>query len=180
MFDDWCEVSPIGDLVVRGAQLHPERDLIVFPDERYTYAEVLQRASHVARGLYALGVRQRDHVGLLAHNGPEYVGRSELDRLADTVDEAVVEHPRLRVRVRDTAVILYTSGTTAHPKGCLLSHEAMTRGAVERARKRFTTGDHDVTWGAGPLFHIGSLAPFLGTVGACGTYLTDVHFDAGR
>jgi fatty-acyl-CoA synthase/long-chain acyl-CoA synthetase len=56
----------------------------------------------------------------------------------------------------------------------------MMRAAVERARSRFASGDHDVTWGAGPLFHIGSLAPFLGSVGAFGTYLTDVYFAPGR
>src|SRR6266516_1049831 len=73
LFDDWSEVSPIGDLLVRGSQLHPDRDLIVFPDARHSYAEMLERASHVARGLHALGVRQRDHVGLLAPNGAEFV-----------------------------------------------------------------------------------------------------------
>ncbi len=37
-----------------------------------------------------------------------------------------------------------------------------------------------MTWGGGPLFHIGSFAPFLGSIGTGGTYVTDVVFDAGR
>ena len=37
-----------------------------------------------------------------------------------------------------------------------------------------------MTWGGGPLFHIGSLAPFIGVIGTGGTWLTDVFFDAGR
>ena len=37
-----------------------------------------------------------------------------------------------------------------------------------------------MTWGAGPLFHIGSLAPFIGSVGVAGTYLTDTYFEPGR
>ena len=35
-----------------------------------------------------------------------------------------VHRARLRVRVRDVALMLYTSGTTANPKGCLITHEA--------------------------------------------------------
>ena len=94
---------------------------------------------------------------------------------ADELDER-----RRRIRVRDPALIIYTSGTTANPKGCVLSHEAATRGPVERSRYRLNAGEHDVTWGAGPLFHIGSLAPFIGSVGVAGTYLTDTYFEAER
>src|SRR3546814_13806740 len=56
----------------------------------------------------------------------------------------------------------------------------MSRGPVERADKRFRSGDCDVTWGGGPLFHIGSLAPFIGSIGASGTYLTDTFFNPAR
>src|SRR3546814_18563108 len=62
----------------------------------------------------------------------------------------------------------------------MLTHEAMSRGPVERADKRFRSGDCDVTWGGGPLFHIGSLAPFIGSIGASGTYLTDTFFNPAR
>ena len=34
---------------------------------------------------------------------------------------------RRRVAIRDIAVIFYTSGTTAMPKGCLLDHETLLR-----------------------------------------------------
>jgi len=268
--EDWCEVSPIGDLLVRGARMHPDRDAIVLPEQRRTYAELLAGATHVASGLLGLGVRPGDNIGLLAPNGIEYLeaffasqllgvvvvpfnarhkaselgyiaenadlvailttasdyfdfadvlqaalpglssaddprrleleevprlraavmldgpdhagflGRSAFDEIAAGVESAGVEQLRRRVRVRDTSVILYTSGTTANPKGCQLTHEAMTRGAAERARFRLGTGDYDVTWGAGPLFHIGSLAPYLGSMAAMGTYVTDVYFEPGR
>jgi fatty-acyl-CoA synthase/long-chain acyl-CoA synthetase len=268
--EDWCEVSPLGDLLVRGARLHPERDALVLPGLRRTYAELLEGAVHVARGLLGLGIRRGDKVGLLAPNGIEYVealfatqligavvvpfnarhkatelgyiaenadlvailttssdyfdfaeilqaslpslaraenpralqleeaprmraavmlagkdqpgflGRASFEEVAAEISPDEVEAARHRVRVRDVAAILYTSGTTANPKGCLLTHEAMTRGPAERARHRFGGEEADVTWGAGPLFHIGSLAPFIGSVAALGTYVTDVYFEPGR
>jgi len=67
-----------------------------------------------------------------------------------------------RPRPRHGGFIIYTSGTTAHPKGCMLSHEAVTRGPVERARHRLGSGNHDVTWASGPLCHIGSLGAVPG------------------
>jgi acyl-CoA synthetase (AMP-forming)/AMP-acid ligase II len=93
---------------------------------------------------------------------------------------ADIEELRRRVRVRDPGLIIYTSGTTAKPKGCVLTHEAVTRGPVERALYRLSSAERDVTWAAGPLFHIGSLAPLIGSVGACGTFLSDRYFEPGR
>jgi acyl-CoA synthetase (AMP-forming)/AMP-acid ligase II len=269
----WTEVLPLGDLLIRSAALYPHRDAIVFPDSRYTFTDLLERATRVARGLVAVGVRPRQHVGLLAHNQVEFVeglfgaalagavvvpinarhktselafivenadlvallttgshenayvdfselitdalpslpsatdarrleiaeapmlrsivtlrggdrhgflSRSSFDELAAGVDLADVHRARGSAKVRDPAMILYTSGTTANPKGCVLSNEAVVRGPLHRAKYRFGRGEADVTWGAGPLFHVGSLSPFIGSIGAGGTYLTDVSFDPGR
>lgn len=110
----------------------------------------------------------------------DIIGREEFLASADRVSLEAVEVARRCVRVRDPAVIIYTSGTTANPKGCVLSHEAVTRGPVERARYRVSSGSVDVTWAGGPLFHIGSLAPFIGSVGAGGTFLADSWFEPSR
>ena len=271
-FTDWAEVSPVGDLLVRAAQIAGARDALVFPDGRVTYAELLDGAVEVARGLLGRGIQPTQHVGLLMSNcvefvhgffgialagcvavplnvrhkaaelayiidnadlvalltstaktdyvdfgavlqtalpslaraenvdwldlreaqslravilldgadRPGFVGRAEFDRKAGAIGRTEIDNRRRGVRIRDTALIIYTSGTTAHPKGCMLSHEAVTRGPVERARHRLGNGNHDVTWASGPLFHIGSLAPFVGSVGAAGTFLTDNYFDAAR
>ena len=266
------EVSTVGDLLVRSARRHPDRDAFVLPDARHTFADLEDRARVVARGLLGLGVGPGDRIGLLAANSIEYVeaffgisllgavvvpinarhradeigyivengdlvavlttarvdqyvdftrilqdglpslagspdpvhldlpeaprlrtvvllsgtdragclDRDRFDAIAATTTGNAVETHRSRVRVRDVAAMLYTSGTTANPKGCMLSHEAMTRGPVERARYRLGTGVDDVTWAPGPLFHIAALAPFLGSIGAGGTFLTDLHFEPGR
>ena len=124
---------------------------------------------------------QLRHIVLLEGDAPAgFTSREQFAGAAASVPIEHVDETRRRTRVRDTAIIIYTSGTTANPKGCMLTHEALTRGPVERADQRFRSSEHDVTWGGGPLFHIGSFAPFLGSIGTGGTYLTDVVFDAGR
>ncbi|MTE00291.1 AMP-binding protein [Paracoccus sp. YIM 132242] len=268
----WSEVLPLGDLLVRAATLRPDRDAVVFPNRRCSYAELLTGAERFARGLVALGIGPRDHVGLLAANSvefleglfgalllgcvvvpinarhraveirhivvnaelrailttssddeyvsftelltdalpsleqatdptalslpeapalrvaalltgsgrPGFVGRDTLDARAETVSRDTVSELRARVRVRDIAMILYTSGTTSNPKGCLLAHEALMRGTTERARTRFSVGDHDVIWNGGPLFHIAAFGPLIGSIGAMSTFLTDTFYDPER
>jgi long-chain acyl-CoA synthetase len=53
----------------------------------------------------------------------------------------------------DTAVILYTSGTTGKPKGAELSHVNLLRNCDVSARTNTTVGQGDVVLGALPLFH---------------------------
>jgi long-subunit acyl-CoA synthetase (AMP-forming) len=63
--------------------------------------------------------------------------RTEFDRLAATVETDQVHQLHRQMMLQDTANIIYTSGATAHPKGCMLPHEALTPGPSERARLRF-------------------------------------------
>jgi long-chain acyl-CoA synthetase len=52
----------------------------------------------------------------------------------------------------DTAVILYTSGTTGKPKGAELTHDNMRKNC-ELSHRLFGTSEDDVVLGALPLFH---------------------------
>jgi acyl-CoA synthetase (AMP-forming)/AMP-acid ligase II len=71
--DSWCEVSPMGELLVRSAQLYPDRDAVIFPEQKKTYAELYQGAARMARGLTALGIKSGNHVGLLSLNSIEFI-----------------------------------------------------------------------------------------------------------
>src|SRR3954452_23495730 len=53
----------------------------------------------------------------------------------------------------DTAVILYTSGTTGTPKGAELTHDNLLRNAEVTARTLVEVTEDDVILGALPLFH---------------------------
>lgn len=75
------------------------------------------------------------------------------------------------------AVMLYTSGTTARPKGCEISHRAMLfSGRASAQRMRFTADD--VVWNPAPLCHVSAYVILASALLTGCTYLTSTHFDA--
>ena len=80
----------------------------------------------------------------------------------------------------DTALILYTSGTTGKPKGAELTHENL-RSATQISVDLVDSAAETVTFGALPLFHVFGLTSGLNScvrVGACLTLLP--RFDPGK
>ena len=116
----------------------------------------------------------------LSGPAPGMLDRAAFDAGAATVDQAAVAALRARVRVRDIALLMYTSGTTARPKGCLLTHEALVRQAENVARTRFLLGPDDAFWDPLPLFHCGGIVPMLGCFSAGATFCHAGHFDPGQ
>jgi fatty-acyl-CoA synthase len=108
-----------------------------------------------------------------------FMPQRDFDSLADGASEERVHEARMRVRLRDKALMLYTSGTTANPKGCLLSHEAMVRNAIALGRHRYALRHEDVFWSPLPMFHIAGILPMCATFDVGGAYATMPHFDAG-
>jgi fatty-acyl-CoA synthase len=99
---------------------------------------------------------------------PGFLTRADFERAGKDIDIEQVKAMQRRVRVRDVALLMYTSGTTARPKGCLLTHEAVTRHGENIARTRFSLTEHDSFWDPLPLFHCGGIVPMFGcfSVGA--------------
>jgi long-chain acyl-CoA synthetase len=94
-------------------------------------------------------------------------GVEPLTELADRADD-------------DTAVILYTSGTTGKPKGAELTHRNLTRN-VEVVNDMFGFDERTVTLGALPLFHsFGQTCALNATIraGGCVTFIP--RFDAAK
>jgi fatty-acyl-CoA synthase/long-chain acyl-CoA synthetase len=85
----------------------------------------------------------------------------------------------MRTRVRDPALMLYTSGTTANPKGCPLSHEAIVRNSIALGRYRYELRQEDRFWSPLPMFHIAAILPMVAIFDVGGAYLTMSYFDAG-
>lgn len=265
------QVTTMGDLLLSAADRFPDTLALVFPEQRLTYAELAARAICRARSLQALGVKPRDHVGILMHTCPEFaelffaitlcgavvvpinarykaselayviengdlvtilttstvadqvnfverlngalpdlhasrdparlslsatpklrnlillgthsapgfISQQDFEAAAERIPEIDVHRSRLRVRVRDVGLMLYTSGTTANPKGCLITHEAQVRNSITLGRHRYRLTHEDKLWSPLPMFHIASVLPMLAIFDVGGTYLTMGYFDAG-
>lgn len=63
----------LGGLLEEQAQRHSHRPALVFERRTWTYAEMNEQVSRVAKGLLALGVSRGDHIALLAGNRPEWL-----------------------------------------------------------------------------------------------------------
>jgi long-chain acyl-CoA synthetase len=80
----------------------------------------------------------------------------------------------------DTAVILYTSGTTGKPKGAELTHSNLKRN-TQISREMFDLGDGAVTLGALPLFHsFGQTCGLNATVAGGGMLTLIPRFDPDK
>ena len=80
----------------------------------------------------------------------------------------------------DTAVILYTSGTTGTPKGAELTHDNLRRNS-EVSRGLFDLSEEDVVLGALPLFHsFGQTCAMNNCVGAGATLSLVPRFDPAK
>ena len=82
------------------------------------------------------------------------------------------------VAPEDIAFILYTSGTTANPKGALISHGAQIGNSRSLGVRYEATGD-DKVWSPLPIFHIAGILPMTMILDLGGAYMTVPHFDAG-
>jgi acyl-CoA synthetase (AMP-forming)/AMP-acid ligase II len=106
------------------------------------------------------------------------VSLADLEGLACAVTRHAVADRRARVRIRDIGLLLYTSGTTSNPKGCMLSHEALVRNGMELAR-RYQMTERDCFWSPLPLVHIAGIMPIIATTATGARYVTTPVFDAG-
>jgi fatty-acyl-CoA synthase len=109
---------------------------------------------------------------------PGFLDRAAFAAAAETVSADEIAVRQQRVRVRDVALLMYTSGTTARPKGCLITHEAVVRHAANVARTRFAMTAEDRFWDPLPLFHIGGIVPMLGCFSVGARFCHAGHFDA--
>ena len=81
----------------------------------------------------------------------------------------------------DTAVILYTSGTTGKPKGAELTHAGLNSNARTTEETLLEASPDDVIMGCLPLFHVFGLTCSLNAGVLAGSCLTLIpRFDGGK
>ncbi|HEY3716463.1 MAG TPA: class I adenylate-forming enzyme family protein [Jatrophihabitantaceae bacterium] len=104
------------------------------------------------------------------------LGRQEVSDLADAVAVERIGEIAHAVTPADPYIMMYTSGTTANPKGCPLNHGAVARTGLQIGREIFALTESDVLWNPLPLFHVSAQAPLVGVVDAAATYVAMTHF----
>ena len=132
-----------------------------------------------ANNLQLAGAPLLKHVVMLGEAPPGFVTEPEFEAAGGTVSEADVDALRVRVRVDQPAIMMYTSGTTANPKGCPLSHALLVRNGVNMNRERYFLTETDVFWAALPMFHMASILPFLACLDAGAAMCSMTHVEAG-
>lgn len=110
---------------------------------------------------------------------PGFVPQADYDSLAASVSADTIAIRRAQPALRDPAIMIYTSGTTAMPKGCPLSHEGLVRTATEAGRTRFRFVEGDRFWDPLPMFHMSFILPMIGVFDAGGTFISMTHFEPG-
>lgn len=74
---DWSKIPDIERtipaLLGHGLKHHPDHDVLVFDDQRITYAEAEQRSALLARHLLGAGIGKGARVGMVFPNTPEFL-----------------------------------------------------------------------------------------------------------
>ena len=117
------------------------------------------------------------HVVLLGSTRrPGFLSQEAFGAAGRGIDPGRVDTEGDRVSLRDPAIIFYTSGTTALPKGCTLSHESVTRQGLDTARRQGYR-DGDVLLSPLPMFHTGCTQALIAVLQVHGTYLSMTRVD---
>ena len=140
----------------------------------------LSASSHAGALTLDVAPRLKRIVLLGGSDAPGFISQATFDAAAAAISDDDLHRRRLGVRIRDTAMILYTSGTSANPKGCLLSHEAIVREAINLTQNRWHFTPDERAWSPMPLFHVAAMLAMLGAVSVGGTFIGQPHFDPGE
>lgn len=107
---------------------------------------------------------------------PAYIDRETFDAAARDTDAEEVHRLRRQVPIRSVGVMMYTSGTTSRPKGCLLSHEMVVRNGIAGG-DRLDVRRGDRFWDPLPMFHMSSVLPMTACFVAGATFISMGHFE---
>lgn len=98
----------VGQMLNAVATRYPEREAIVFGDQRITYREFQQEANRLARGFLALGIKRDDKVALWLPNRPRWL----YAQYAAAMIGAPVVALNTRYKAHELAYILSQSDST--------------------------------------------------------------------
>ncbi len=152
------------------------------PGKGYDFPALLQEA-FPGLGASALPLPQAPrlrHIFVLGDVAPEsppgFTPISALSAAADREAVTEIEAALPTRRADEPLLMLYTSGTTSAPKGCLLTHINVVGKGIAFA-ELFGLGDGDRIWNPLPMFHVGFAMPLASALAVGATVVTLRHFD---
>lgn len=157
----------------------PDRTALTFEGRRLTYEELDAMADAAAPSGRVLPLPMPSEPESIARYHGALRGGAVVVPLNPLLSPLEVEQrSRPFDPAPDTAVALYTSGTTGQPKRIELSHRLLRRNAEYLAEALALT-EEDVLWGSAPLSHVFGMTGCMNTAVALGATLALVRrFDA--
>jgi fatty-acyl-CoA synthase len=110
-------------------------------------------------------------------DGGRFTSADTLQRAAAAIPLERVHECEERVSADDLALIMYTSGTSSMPKGCMITHDAFTRQGRAMGQSRYFLTAEDCFWCPLPLFHNGGLATLMACLSTGASYVHAGRFD---
>jgi fatty-acyl-CoA synthase len=114
--------------------------------------------------------RLRSVVCLVGANVQGALTRADFDGARTSVAGDAVAATRSSYGTHDLSMIMFTSGTTARPKGAMITHEAVVRQAHCIADEGYRITERDRFWTPLPMFHTGGMMSMLACIAAGATY----------
>ncbi|HJM28807.1 MAG: class I adenylate-forming enzyme family protein [Acidimicrobiales bacterium] len=115
-------------------------------------------------------------LGVTEHEG--FMTEEEFFKHGMRIDKTKILNQIDYLDPSDPAVMFYTSGTTAMPKGCILSHKVLQHAGIVGGVERLGLRTGDKIWAPLPMFHTAFTQPFMGVLSIGGTLISMEHFDA--
>lgn len=98
------------------------------------------------------------------------LSREEFDEAGRSIALDEVDARQAGYSPSDTAIVMYTSGTTARPKGAMISHAAVVAQAECIGSVAFRLTGADRFWTPLPMFHTGGIMSLMACIAAGATY----------
>tara|TARA_Y100001970_G_scaffold97033_1_gene122121 strand:+ start:5756 stop:7378 length:1623 start_codon:yes stop_codon:yes gene_type:complete len=107
-----------------------------------------------------------------------FIDDDEFKAMGEQISDETIFSSLQKIQIEDPAVMFYTSGTTAMPKGCYLDHIVLQHAGVVGGVENLGLSDGDKVFAPLPMFHTAFSQPFSGILHVGGTLISMKRFEA--